>query len=95
MLERCENTYQRYCTALGVYFGPNRMYACLLYPTIFAPVLIPGEYNSMAAMALSQGGDEEDADDGSDDIMLDDDGAVYRNDLAVQSGSDDKLTSFQ
>ena len=49
----------------------------------------------MAAMALSQGGDEEDADDGSDDIMLDDDGVVYRNDLAVQSGSDDKLTSFQ
>ena len=48
----------------------------------------------MAAMALSQGGDKDDADDDSDDIMVDD-GAVYRNDLAVQSGSDDRLTSFQ
>ena len=49
----------------------------------------------MAAMALSHGGDEDDADDDNDDIMLDDGAAVYRDDLAVQSGSDDKLTSFQ
>ena len=34
----------------------------------------------MAAAALSCGGDEVDADDDSDDAMLDD-GAVYRNDL--------------
>ena len=70
------------------------MYVCLLYPTSLAPVLISGGYNSMAAAALSCGGDEVDADDDSDDAMLDD-GAVYRNDLAVQFAFNDKLTSLQ
>ena len=71
------------------------MYVRLLYPAPFAPVLISGGYDSMAAMALGQGGDEGDAgNDDSDDVMLDD-GAVYRNHLVVQFWSDDKLTSFQ
>lgn len=48
----------------------------------------------MAAAALSRGGDEDDVDDDSDDLTLDD-GAVYRNDFVVQFGIDDKLTSLQ
>lgn len=63
-------------------------------PPILLRVLISGEFNSMAAAALSCSGDEDDADDDSDDMMLDD-GAVYRNDSAVQSGINDKLTSLQ
>ena len=58
------------------------MYVRYLYPTYHAPVLISGDFNSMAAAALSRGGDEDDARDDSDDIMLDE-GAVYRDDFAV------------
>lgn len=85
--------YSGFCIALGVYFGPNRMYARSIAP-ILLRVLISGEFNSMAAAALSRSGDEDDADDDCDDMMLDD-RAVYRNDLAVQSGSNGKLTSLQ
>ena len=61
-----------------------------LYPTYHAPVLISGELTSMAAAALSRVSDEDDARDDSDDMMdadsddiMHDEGAVYRNDLAV------------
>ena len=56
----------------------------------------------MAAAALSPEDEDDDADDDSDEMMDDDsddimldNGAVYRDDFAVQSASNGTLTSLQ